>query len=238
MKTLFYFLIIIVLAQGCNTTAKESRTDSRLILIDVTDYFPEQELDSDAIYRNLPVLTTDPWRGAFVRFVEISNFRQSPSVSIYIEPEYSFAGNDLERKNKIQNFKKELRTAIEHFRDMKKGLHGSAIFNVVFRQLNAIGASNYQTKECALLSDLRETLLFDSYDSAVLNNFQHNPEQFYNLLDSACPLKNSIASVRIHLIHQTVNQKDDNAYFILSSLLKSYLMERKNASVTIETNLE
>src|ERR1017187_10574766 len=132
MKTLFYFLTIIVLAQGCKTSSKESRTDDRLILIDVTDYSPELELDSDAIYRNLPVLTTDPWRGAFVHFVEISNFRQTPSLTIYIEPEYSFAGNDLERKDKIQKFKKELRTAIEHFRNMKKGLHGSAIFNVVF----------------------------------------------------------------------------------------------------------
>lgn len=233
---LILFFLVTCIIPSCKTVTSNRETDCVTILLDVTDSFPDiVSVNAKSI---LPVLrlSHDSLFGARVTIIPITNFRFNYSKTFSIPSENFMEHNEFDRKEVINEFKRNLDSGLTSFNKKVPGTEGSYIFFAIANALNDLtDCKECDTKKLILFTDCREnTKVFNSYDKESIKFIQQYPEKISALLDRNWPILKPLEGVQIFIEHHPTSQTEDDIFYIMSSFMKSYY-EAKGAIVTLNS---
>ena len=238
MKTLLLLLALTQLLLGCGDSEKKP-TDYLFIGIDLSDSFPMvNELNSAHIMKLLRVSKDSLYHGAIIDVAGISHLRYNRGYRATIEATCEQDANDIDRIGKLTTLSSEIDSFLNILRTTRE-TQGSHVFHAVISALNGLSAyPSCDFKRVIFLSDLRENSpVFNSYKAQELAVLKNHPEKIIALLEKHYPLTHSLNGVEVIFAHQPVSESEDEAFHLMSSVLKSYLSS-KGASVRITQSLQ
>jgi hypothetical protein len=243
MKTrnILLAFIISLSAFACNKTEEEyiPNGDCLTILLDRTDEFQAPKtIKLKDFLPLLKVTSSDPTASANVRLAPITNIRFEKTYFVGIPQTDEYSMNELERKILIDTMKEQVQAYLNVIKNTPVGMDRSSIFEQIALELNSL-ATCYagNRKRMVILSDLHEnTNWFNTYRPNQLDIFIGNQKCFNEKMDSNCPIRYSIKGIVINLVHQPQSVLEDDRFYKISELLKTYY-ENKGAIVHVASTL-
>lgn len=240
-RNIILAFIISLSAFACNRPDEEyiPNGDCLTILLDRTDEFQaSKSINLKDFLPLLKVTTTDPTASANIRLAPITNIRFEKTYFVEIPQTDEYSMNELERKALIDTMKEQVQGYLNVIKNTPIGKDRSSIFEQIALELNSL-ATCYagNRKRMVIFSDLLEnTSWFNSYKSNQLEIFIGNQKCFNEKMDLNCPIRHSIKGIIINLVHQPQSIIEDDRFYKISELLKTYY-ENKGAIVHVSSTL-
>ncbi len=237
MKTILYvFLIIagislIVSCTGLNTSSESTEV---VIIRDITDTMAVTP-NAEEITR-LYGFDGDLWRGGNFRLVNLTDVSINKIFQTKIESENQWLSNKFKRKERLEGFYQDIEKILSEAASEKIGKEHSSIYLPIAKELNKLSESTADNKVLLVYSDLLEnTDRISFYDKSTLELLDTVPQTIGKEFERQMELKN-LSGIRICLIYQPADMKQDEAYKIVSAFYKN-LFESKGASVEIVASI-
>lgn len=218
----------------CCINNDKRKADCVHVLWDKTDTALHDTIKADQLYDFLPVTSTEPLRGAFVRFSLVTQLKHTPSYTASIPAVDALSSNEIERKKDIQEFKDEIETHIRTCKQAPVGYEYSEIFSAIKASIEslAVCADCTGRRVLVVLSDLHQnTPAWSVFDTVKWNALLKNPE----LIDSLVPVSGSLKGIELYLVHQPGNITDDTLFDGMSQVFNH--LEKKGIKVHIVSSL-
>ena len=238
MKTiniLIAIFAILLLIIFCSLFADtKSNLSAVSVIVDITD--PLTVKPNAEEIKSLFNLNENKWEGVDFRLLYITNVSYNPNYETNIEPENQWLSNQFQRNEKIKNFYADIDKIINDTSSESIGKDNSAVYFPIAEELNRLSQSKATTKEMFIYSDLMEnTDELSFYDKNTFELLKDKPDKIKNYFDSQIKL-NNLSGIKIYLIYQPTNTKQDDDYKVVSDFYK-ILFQSKGATVEITANM-
>jgi hypothetical protein len=236
-----YLAVVVILTtiSGCSYLSHEPKTNYLTVILDPTD--PNKLVNQFTIENLKQMLSMDsnPREGYVVTLTQIGDTRYTKSFTEVLPPVSLMKFNDIERIHQQEEFLKNLEKRLGEIKGDNREYKQSYVFSTIFDAISdQTKLSNVDSKEILVLSELGEHSSFLSvYSRKDLNILQKNPEQVYDRMADNFPIEGSGKGIRIVFCHES-SQKDDQIFHITALFLKTYIQEKCESTVLIESSLD
>ena len=224
----------IILLAGCANLNNSAQTVEVVVIRDVTDSMiaiPK----SDEIISQFG-LDKEMWNGGKFRLVDLTDVSYNRTHEASIESENELLSNKFQRNDKVKKFYSQISKIISDASQENIGKDNSSVYFPIAKELNKLSQSSSTKKILLVYSDLMEnTDEMSFYDPMKLDLIKTNPDSAKRYFDSQMKLKN-LNGIKIFLIYQPLNMKDDGVYKVVSNFYKT-LFESKGANVEITAGI-
>ncbi|NVN95460.1 MAG: hypothetical protein HXX18_09285 [Bacteroidetes bacterium] len=237
MKALLYILgtlLIISLPLAWLFFNSHALSIDTVIINDHTDYFTVKP-KADEI-KNLYDFKNNIWDEANFRLINITDININKTYQAKIESENYLLSNKFKRKEKIKAFLTDIDKITVNSEKEKIGKDYSAIYEPIAKELNRLSQHKADKKYMLIYGDLMQnTDEISFYDKNVFEKLKSNPDKIKQYFNSQVSL-NNLGGIKIILLFQPNNIKQDVEYKVVSEFYKK-LFEEKGAKVEITANL-
>ena len=227
-------LVIIILFTACSKLNTKPKTIEISAIVDITDPLIAKPKPEEAI--SVFNLNNDKWKGADFRLLYITNVSYNPMFEAKIESENEWLSNQFQRAEKVKKFHTEITKIISNTTTKTVGKDNSAVYFPIAKELNKLSLSKSTTKTILIYSDLMEnTDELSFYNKWTFEQIKTKPDAIQQFFESQLKLSD-LNGIKIYLIYQPTNTKQDEDYKVVSGFYKNWL-ESKGAMVEITANL-
>ncbi|MCX6232936.1 MAG: hypothetical protein NTZ33_15510 [Bacteroidetes bacterium] len=239
MKTTNIIIItvfgILIIFTACSKINFKNQSTEISVIIDITDPLTAKPKSTEVI--SVINQKNNKWSGADFRLLYITNVSYNPMFEAKIESENEWLSNQFQRAEKIKKFYAEINTIISNTSNETIGKDNSAVYFTMAKELNRLSQSSKATTKLLLVySDLMEnTPKMSFYDNDTFDKTKTAPNTIQQYFETQQMLTN-LNGIKVYLIFQPENMKQDEDYKVVSGFYKSWL-ESKGATVEITANL-
>ncbi len=238
MKTINIILLavlgILILFTACTKLSPKPQTTELSEIVDITDTLIAKPKPEEAI--SIFNLNNNLWNGADFHLQYITNVSFNTTYEAHLEPENEWLSNKFQRAEKVKKFYAEINKTIANTNTEAVGKDNSAVYFLIAKELNRLSQSKATNRILLIYSDLMEnTDILSFYNKWTFDQLKTKPEAIEQYFDSQMKLPN-LSGIKIYLIYQPKNTKQDEDYKLTSSFYKR-LLEEKGATVEITANL-
>ena len=145
-------------------------------------------------------------------------------------------GNDFDREEEIEQFKKELDSALSLISAETDGRKHSSVYVPFAREVNRMTQSTADIRLIALISDLVENTDYLSlFSKNYRNDLEESPKVIEDYFQNELPLADDLTGMVIHIVHEPVGS--DNVLFKKLSRVYRSMLEKRGAVVLVQANL-
>ena len=216
------------------TTTDNMESDSKVILIDITDpLLVTPEADD---FKGRFGFQKDLWKAGHMRIRSITEFEFSLVYETSIPSANSWFSNEGQRIGEVNGFFSFLEGSIDTVLTSENDRVQSSIYKTVLGELKLLSSSNHRVRELYIFSDLREhSSLMSTYQPYVLKRLQDDPDSVRKQFESAGQLP-ELTGIRVHIIFQPKDFYAGKPFEAMARIYKS-MLEDKGAVVIISNNL-
>jgi len=237
MKTTLTTILIItgiILFTGCVQLSNSHSAIDASIIWDITDSMMVTPKLSEIT--SLYGLDKDIWNGGKFRLLNVTDVSINKIYEASIESENMWLGNKFKRNEKLKKFYSEIDGIISGALKQKIGKDNTSLYIPIAKELNRLSQSTANKKLLLVYSDLMQnTDDMSFYKNETLSLLRTNPDSVKKYFESQLKLKN-LSGIKIYLVFQPQNMKQDEVYKIVSNFYKA-MLESKGAEVEITASI-
>ena len=145
--------------------------------------------------------------------------------------------NKFRRRNAIKEYLKSIDEEIAKLNSVEFDRPNSNLFVNINSTINKVAKNNADNQLVLIQSDLLDnSSLFSAYDSEQMLKLKKSPAFLINILEQHAPINQSLDKMDVIIVYQPI-AKTDEAYRLISSIFKDYLISKNAKSVQIVANL-
>lgn len=241
MKTIKRLLMAIVLLTGviiCLVSCDKDNTQVQavsLVLDETEEHF--RHFDTEDLKRHF-LITKNPNAGIRLRVTVITEF-SSPEVWELGLPavKIGLLGNDYTRKKEIKAFYTQLDSVLTEIRQQRKKRVGSAVYEVLVRELQYLSKAEADQKILIVNSDLMQNSIMSFYTKSTMRDVVQAPQKVIDHLAGYEEIPTVKGMDKIMLIYQPQDTVEDNRFRAVTRLYEEIFQHLDVNDITIGSGL-
>lgn len=230
MKKVF-ILLTITMILACSDNEQVGTIIS--ILEDKTDNFEVSPKYEDI--RATLNIEADIWQGITFRYGTLTGLSINSKKEFVLTQEHSLLGNELERKQLVQSFQKDVQKLLQE--DNAKPVHEySALFEPIVEELYRLQVRK-QISTLYVYTDLQEnSRWFSVYNAKDYELLHQKQKQVLKLFLKKSKNLQSTTNIKVVVVFQPKNREEDFAYQTMQKVYKK-VFEEIGISISFVANI-